>query len=127
MTSKVPSLTVFGDPKVGAYSWSPFVTKLEARLRYGHLPYSRQPGSPLKSPKGKIPYVRIEEGDGKSSLISDSTLIARTLIKSGAIEDLNADLSPSQAAQDLAIRALIEDKLYFLTVRTKSKHPCEIS
>lgn len=101
----------------GAYAWSPFVTKLEARLRFSQLPYSVQLGSLSESPTGKLPYVRIEEEkSGLTSVISDSTLITRTLIKLNVIEDLNANLSPAQKAVDLAIRALLEDKLYFITV-----------
>jgi hypothetical protein len=121
MTSKAPTLTVFRDRNdPGAYTWSPFVVKLEARLRFSHLPYSTQVGTLTASPKGKLPYVRIEESDGQSSLLSDSALITKSLIKSGAIADLNADLSPAQAATDLAIRALLEDKVYFLNVSTHS-------
>jgi hypothetical protein len=48
--------------------------------------------------------------------MSDSALITKALIKSGAITDLNAGLSPAQAATDFAIRALLEDKLYWLNV-----------
>ncbi|OBT44859.1 hypothetical protein VE00_04998 [Pseudogymnoascus sp. WSF 3629] len=120
MTSKAPTLTVFRDRNdPGAYTWSPFVVKLEARLRFSHLPYSTQVGTLTASPKGKLPYVRIEESDGQSSLLSDSALITKSLIKSGAIADLNADLSPAQAATDLAIRALLEDKVYFLNAHER--------
>ncbi|KFY47046.1 hypothetical protein V494_00221 [Pseudogymnoascus sp. VKM F-4513 (FW-928)] len=115
MASKTPKLTVFRDRKdPGAYTWSPFVVKLEARLRFSNLSYTTRAGTLTESPKGKLPYVRIEEDDGQSSLLSDSALITKTLIKSGAITDLNANLSPAQAATDLSIRALLEDKLYFL-------------
>ncbi|OBT62760.1 hypothetical protein VE03_07080 [Pseudogymnoascus sp. 23342-1-I1] len=120
MASKAPILTLFRDRNApGAYTWSLFVVKLEARLRFSNLPYTTRAGSLTESPKGKLPYVRIEGGDGQSSLISDSALITKTLIKSGAIADLNADLSLVQAATDLAIRALLEDKLYFLTAHER--------
>lgn len=115
------SLIVFRDADAtGAYTWSPFVAKLETHLRFCHQPYSVRAGSLSESPKSKLPYVRI--GDEKAelpSVISDSTLIIRTLIELGTIEDLNANLSPAQKALDLAIRALLEDKLYFMTVRMK--------
>jgi len=118
MLPRKPTLIVYRDAAVtGAYTWSPFVAKLETRLRFSHLPYSVQAGSLSESPKGKLPYVRIgEEKAGVTSVISDSTLIIRTLIKLNIIEDLNANLSPAQRALDLAIRALLEDKLYFMTV-----------
>lgn len=41
----------------GCYTVSPFVTKLEFRLRAGNLPYDVRGGSPSESPLGKIPYV----------------------------------------------------------------------
>ncbi|OBT52320.1 hypothetical protein VE04_04863, partial [Pseudogymnoascus sp. 24MN13] len=65
MPSKSPTLTIFRDrDDPGAYTWSPFVVKLEARLRFSHLPYTTQAGTPSASPKGKLPYVRIEESNG---------------------------------------------------------------
>lgn len=124
MASKAPNLTLFRDRNApGAYTWSPFVIKLEARLRFSNLPYATKAGTLTDSPKGKLPYVRIEGDDGQSSLLSDTALITKTLIKSGTIADLNADLSPVQAATDLAIRALIEDKLYFLMVNISLSPP----
>lgn len=118
MTSKAPNLTVFRDrDDPGAYTWSSFVVKLEARLRFSHLTYTTQAGSLGASPKGKLPYVRIDEDNGQSTILSDTALITKSLVKSGAIKDLNANLTPAQAATDLAIRALLEDKLYFLNVR----------
>ncbi|KAL5345328.1 hypothetical protein ACLOAV_009699 [Pseudogymnoascus australis] len=123
MASKAPNLTLFRDRNApGAYTWSPFVIKLEARLRFSNLPYATKAGTLTDSPKGKLPYVRIEGDDGQSSLLSDTALITKTLIKSGTIADLNADLSPVQAATDLAIRALIEDKLYFLMAHERWVH-----
>jgi hypothetical protein len=115
MPPKMPNLIVYRGPcATGAYTWSPFVAKLETRLRFSHKKYSTQVGSLSESPKGKLPYILIE--DETPVLISDSTLIIRTLVESGMMEDLNADLTPAQTALDLAIRALLEDKLYFMTV-----------
>ncbi|KFY05432.1 hypothetical protein V491_09133, partial [Pseudogymnoascus sp. VKM F-3775] len=115
MVSKAPNLTLFRDrDDPGEYTWSPFVVKLEARLRFSHLSYTTQAGTLAASPKGKLPYVRIEEDNGQSTVLSDTELITKSLIKSGSIKDLNANLTPAQAATDLAIRALLEDKLYFL-------------
>ena len=112
------TVTIYRDVNVtGVYPWSPFVAKLETRLRFSLLPYSVQGGSLSDSPKSKLPYARIEdEKEGASSVICDSTLITRTLIELGLIEDLNVDLSPTPKAMDLALRALLEDKLYFITV-----------
>jgi hypothetical protein len=82
------------------------------------MPYTVQLGSLTESPKGKLPYIRISEGkDTTGSLLSDSTCITKTLIEGGVIDDLNDDLRPAQKAVDLTIRALLEDKIYFITVR----------
>jgi hypothetical protein len=43
----------------GHYTWSPFVTKLELRLRLANISYQHGTGSPLSGPKGKIPYVEL--------------------------------------------------------------------
>lgn len=111
-----PAITVFrGFPEKGCYTWSPFVTKLEARLRFGNINYNVEAGSPLKSPRGKVPYITLER-DSQSQSISDSTLIAKSFIESGDLEDLNRRLSPVEKAQDLSLKALLEDKLYFYQV-----------
>ena len=111
-----PTITVFrGFPEKGCYTWSPFVTKLEARLRFGDISYNVDVASPLKSPRGKLPYITLER-DGQSQSISDSTLIAKTFIESGYLDDLNCRLSLVEKAQDLSLKALLEDKLYFYQV-----------
>ncbi|KAJ5827304.1 hypothetical protein N7447_004067 [Penicillium robsamsonii] len=108
-----PTITVFrGFPEKGCYTWSPFVTKLEARLRFGNICYHVEAGSPPKGPRGKIPYITLEH-NGQSQSMSDSTLIAKSFISSGHLEDLNGRLSPVEKAQDLSLKALLEDKLYF--------------
>ncbi|KAF2809469.1 uncharacterized protein BDZ99DRAFT_463263 [Mytilinidion resinicola] len=108
------SLTVYrGWPTVGAYVWSPFVIKLEARLRFSGTPYTTDSGSPLKAPKGKIPYIEYTDETNRTITLGDSTLIINHLTDSGTLPDLNATLSPGKKAIDLALRALLEDKLYF--------------
>lgn len=103
----------------GAYVWSPFVTKLEARLRFGGLSYRAEAGSPREAPRGKLPYISITKNDGASqdsatpTVIGDSTLIIEKLMADGTLSDLNGNLSATEKAHDLAIRALLEDKLYF--------------
>lgn len=100
------------------YVWSPFVTKLEARLRFGGLSYRNEAGSPFSGPRGKIPYVTISKPDPASppTTMGDSTLIVRKLVEDGLIEDLNGKLDPVDKARDLALRALLEDKLYWYQV-----------
>lgn len=113
-----------GFPASSAYIWSPFVTKLEARLRFAGLKYRTDQGSFAKAPRGKIPYVEITyEGQQTPVGLGDSAMIARRLVGDGVCEDLNAGLSPAGRAQDACIRALLEDKLYFYQVRTPLLHP----
>jgi hypothetical protein len=95
------------------YVWSPFVNKLEARLRLGGVAYSVKPGSRAQAPRQKVPYLGFENSN---ELLADTALITRKLIENGVLLDLNATLDPVQRAHDLAIRALLEDKLYFYLV-----------
>ncbi|GME51029.1 Glutathione s-transferase [Neofusicoccum parvum] len=94
----------------GHYVWSPFVTKVELRLRLAEVSYQIAAGSVNKSPRGKVPYIALSE---KGEILSDSTLILKKLTEDGVLPDINATLSPAQRAHDLALRALLEDKLYF--------------
>jgi len=98
--------------------WSPFVVKLEARLRFAGVPYKAAAGTPREAPRGKVPYIQL---GNDPALIGDSTIIIRTLIDQGVIPDLNKELSGEEKARDLAIRALLEDKLYFFLVRSQEK------
>lgn len=137
-----PRLTIYrGWLDAGQYVWSPFVIKLEARLRFAGVPYETKAGSAREAPKGKIPYVEIlqpgsdavtstgtvtttaVEGDASSpfssTTLGDSSLIIKHLVERGILPDINARASsPTVRAQDLAVRALLEDKLYFYHVRT---------
>lgn len=110
-----PQITLCrGWKDLGRYVWSPFVTKVELRLRLADLPYKTESGSLKQSPRGKIPYVVFTDPESSSSIsLADSTLIISDLIKQSHLPDLNVDLTPLQRAQDLALRALLEDKLYF--------------
>ncbi|KAK9780082.1 putative Glutathione S-transferase [Seiridium cardinale] len=119
---KQPSITIFrGWKDFGRHVWSPFVIKLEARLRFAGVKYRVDVGSPKTAPKGKIPYVECSSlpvaaagagPEGKVQL-SDSTLIIKALSEWDVTPDINAALSPAGRAKDMALRALLEDKLYF--------------
>ncbi|KAK2601626.1 hypothetical protein QQS21_004861 [Conoideocrella luteorostrata] len=118
--SSSPQLTVFrGSPRGGTYVWSPFVTKLEARLRFSAAQYRLGGGSPRSAPKGKIPYIQLTTPGGQTCTLGDSTLIIRELVENDILPDLNAALRPAQRAHDLAIRALMEDRVYFYGTREK--------
>ena len=119
-----PDITVFrgwNDP--GKYVWSPFVIKLEARLRFAGVRYGVAAGSVKTGPKGKIPYIECTAPSSDASrtgtqkvVLGDSTLIAKTLADWGVVSDLNAMVKPEDRAIDLALRALLEDKLNFYHV-----------
>lgn len=121
------ALTVYGGYDTNnAYNWSPFTTKLEARLRFSNRPYDVRAGSFSKAPKGKVPYIHLEgDRSGKQAALTmgDSTLITQKLIAMGELDDLNSVLSPVQKAEDLMIRTLVEDKLYWIMVSASThKH-----
>lgn len=122
MSTKVtpPVSIIFrGSDDPGHYVWSPFVTKLEFRLRLAGIPYRIGAGNPWLGPKGKIPYVELAADTGAGpTMLGDSTLITKHLIESSALDDLNGGLTSAEKTRDLAIRALLEDKLYFYHVRT---------
>ncbi|KAG8163561.1 hypothetical protein KVR01_006858 [Diaporthe batatas] len=110
-----------GWPGQGTYVWSPFVVKLEARLRFANVPYTTGAGGPRGAPKGKIPYVEFQQpqAGGGTVQMGDSTLIARHLVDEGVLPDLNGKLSPEDRARDLATRALLEEKLCFYHTRER--------
>ncbi|KAK1756471.1 hypothetical protein QBC47DRAFT_186891 [Echria macrotheca] len=115
-----PQLTIYrGFIFTGCHVWSPFVNKLETRLRLAGIPYRTAAGSMREAPRGKIPYLSIEDDDGNRSMLADTALITRDLVALGVLSDLNAGLSPAERAQDLAIRALLEDKLSFYLARER--------
>lgn len=106
-----------GFPVSNSYVWSPFVTKLEARLRFAELRFRIDQGSMSKSPRGKIPYIEITQtNQDQPTVLSDTSLIIQRLVDDDVCPDLNEPLSPIARAQDAAIRALLEDKLAFYQV-----------
>lgn len=113
-----PSLTLYrGWKENGVYVWSPFVTKVEARLRFANVAYRTEAGSLSEAPKGKIPYIGIVKDDHSDpTLLADSTSIIEHMVEQGPLEDVNAGFSAAERAHDLALRALLEDKLYFYQV-----------
>lgn len=79
----------------GYYVWSPFVTKLELRLRLFKVPYAIKAGSPSTAPKGKIPYIEIRPKDGSPVVLGDSTPIIKRLVELEDLEDLATSLPSS--------------------------------
>jgi hypothetical protein len=71
----------------------------------------------MQGPKGKIPYIDMSSSSSPTPrFLGDSTLIIQKLVEEGVLQDLNAQLSPKEKVMDLAVRALLEDKLYFYQV-----------
>ncbi|KAE8149440.1 hypothetical protein BDV25DRAFT_167867 [Aspergillus avenaceus] len=108
-----------GLPGTGVYSWSPFVVKLEARLRFAGIPYRVDTGSLSAAPRGKVPYVSVPDGEKGSVLIGDSGVIIRKLVEGGWSRDLDDGLGGMERVRGMGIRALLEDKLYFLGMYEK--------
>lgn len=114
-----PVLVVYrGFPERGVYVWSPFVTKLEARLRFARVSYRIETGSTQQAPRGKIPYVSLSHADDTTEpiVLADSQLISDALVDEGILPRLNTGLSPAESALDAAVKALVEDKLSFYNV-----------
>ncbi|KAF2014381.1 hypothetical protein BU24DRAFT_213582 [Aaosphaeria arxii CBS 175.79] len=114
MSKPTPAITLFrGSDTPRQYVWSPFVTKLEFRLRVGGLTYTPACGSPRASPTGQIPYITLtsQDKDGDVKSLGDSTRITQHFIAASALRDLNAGLSAKDAALDVALRCLIEERL----------------
>lgn len=109
----------------GKHVWSPFVIKLEARLRFGGLAYRTAGGSPKTAPRGKIPYVEFSPSPQQGDALGDSGLIIRALTERGLLPDLNARLGGEERARDLAVRAMLEDRLCFYHVSKADFFSCE--
>jgi hypothetical protein len=114
-------IIVHGANKPGQYTWSPFVTKLEFRLRLSGLSYQHGTSSPFSAPKGKIPYIELPPAapEAPAELLGDTTLITKELIRRELIPDVNARLSAPEAAHDLALRAMLENTLFMYNARER--------
>ncbi|KAI1822093.1 hypothetical protein F4861DRAFT_541352 [Xylaria intraflava] len=113
-STQTPSITIFrGFKEPGNFTWSPYVNKLEARLRFDNVRYAIGAGMPRQAPKGKVPYIEISHPGAEKEVLADSTLIIKALCEAGTLSDLNSRLSKADRAHDLALRALLEDKMSF--------------
>lgn len=95
----------------GTPNLSPFCSKLETYLRMAGVPHTIEPADMRKAPKGKIPYAAIDGG-----LMGDSQLIVETL--EGRLGDaaLDAGLAPRDRAIGHALRRMLEEGLYFVSM-----------
>lgn len=116
MSRSTANLTLYrGWLSPNQYVWSPFVTKPEARLRFAGIPYETKAGWVRSAPRGKIPYIDISQA-GETTQIGDSSLIIKDLVDRGILPDINGELDAEGRARDLALRALMEEKLNFYHV-----------
>ena len=104
------TLYTFG-PNFGLPDPSPFVTKVEMLLKIGKLAYRCDTSGFNTAPKGKLPYIKDEDG----TLVADSTLVRAHLEHTRGI-DFDAGLSPQARATALAFQRLCEEHLYWTVV-----------
>lgn len=95
-------------------------------MRFAGLSYKTAAGSPMSAPKGKIPYIENIRPNATPEMMADSGQIIGNLVADGALPDLNVRLSGTEKAHDMALRALLEDKLYFYNVSVAALSTCAI-
>jgi hypothetical protein len=95
------------------YGFNAFCTKLYLRLRHSNIEYEVKIGTRNQAPKSKVPYVRFED---TGEYMGDTSLIIKTLISKGKMEDLNSKLAPQTRAADVCLRSMIEDRMYYFLV-----------
>jgi HPt (histidine-containing phosphotransfer) domain-containing protein/glutathione S-transferase len=95
---------------------SPACMKLETWLRMTNIPYEVAPLDVANAPKGKIPYVVLEDGNR----LGDSTLIIEHL-KARYGKDPDAELTTEQRAIALAFRRMMKEDLYWVICYSRYK------
>lgn len=90
---------------------SPFCLKLETYLRMAEIPYDiRFVGDPRKSPKGKLPYIKLN-----NEAIPDTEFII-DLLKKRYGDVLDKHLSVEQKALAFLLDSTFSDRLYWIMV-----------
>jgi glutathione S-transferase len=93
---------------LGLPNMSSFCLKLETWLRMAGLPYeNRYTNDPREAPLGKLPCLKVD-----NRTIPDTALCIDYLKHKHGI-DLDRSLTPAQKAQSHALKALLEDRLYY--------------
>lgn len=95
----------------GMPNLSPFCGKLETYLRMAEVPYDTAVADIRKAPKGKVPYVAIDGG-----LMGDSQLVIDRLERQAGERALDHGLAPRDRAIAHALRRMLEDGLYFVSM-----------
>ena len=92
---------------------SPFCLKVETFCQLAGIPYKSIPTLPLKSPRGKLPFI-VDDGQQ----IADSGYILAHL-RAHAPADLDAGLDSRQQARGHLLRRTCEESLYFVVVYSR--------
>lgn len=101
-------ITLYKPPVAwGTPSMSPFAGKLESWLRWSALPYQVRGADPRKAPRGKVPFIRDEDG----AVLGDTQLIIEHLgARTGGLDGW---LGAEAAAVAHATRRMVEESTYW--------------
>ncbi|CEK10027.1 glutathione S-transferase family protein [Legionella hackeliae] len=105
-------ITLYQFPSIwGLPNASPFCLKVETYLRLAEMPYEiRFVRNPAKAPKGKLPFIKIDE-----KTIPDSELIIDYLINKFG-DPLDRNLSKEQKAFSILLDNTFSERLYWIMV-----------
>ncbi|MCG8491306.1 MAG: glutathione S-transferase family protein [Sneathiellales bacterium] len=106
-------ITVHEFPPVIEMQASPFGLKLETWLKMQGLSYRVEWDPQKMGPKGKVPFATLD-----GTVIGDSELIIERLAKTSV-----AELAAMNRAEDLLVRRLVEEHLYFILVYSRWVDP----
>ena len=100
-------------PNLGVMDASPFVVKADVFLKMSGLEYKNVSGlkNMKKAPKGKLPYISIEEHN-QTTLVSDSQEIIDYLTKKYELP-LNNHLTEEQTAHAYLMTKSLDENLYW--------------
>jgi len=96
---------------LGVRNASPFCLKAETLLRLAGVAFEKRVSDPRSGPRQKLPYLELPDG----SVIADSRNIQRHLEERGLLR-----LVPGP--DDLLVRRLVEDHLYWIQVAFRWNH-----
>lgn len=116
----LPTVTLYQPPTRpwGSPNLSPFCAKLETYLRIAEIPHDVKSSNFPKAPKGKIPYVKLDD-----SYLGDSQLIIERL-ETLRSAPLDGWLTPEQRAVGHCVRRMLDEGFYFVVMylRWNSEH-----
>lgn len=94
----------------GLSSLSPFCIKVEVFLKLARLPYEvKVELNPSKGPKGKMPFIKVE-----NQLVADSNFILNHLIDKFELHHLKVADPVS-----LSMKYMVEESLYFILLHSR--------